>query len=178
MRKIEIKVITKENEEALDLPNEPFLEEGRLVPIYDGKNWSYRIDRYPEELVTENCFPDEHYVFEQMGDGFLGLSIYVDGECAGFALLYEKWNKWLYLDNLLVLKKYRRQGLGSALITEAMKLAASKEKRGINLICQDNNLQAAQFYLKNGFVLGGMDLLVYEGTKQEGKADLFFYKRL
>ena len=59
-----------------------------------------------------------------------------------------------------------------------MKLAAGLEKLGVWLICQDNNLQAMRFYLANGFTLGGMNLPVYEGTGQEGKADLYLYKRL
>ena len=59
-----------------------------------------------------------------------------------------------------------------------MKLAAQLGKLGVWLVCQDNNLQAMQFYLANGFQLGGMNLPVYEGTKQEGKADLYLYKKL
>ena len=58
---IEIKEITAENPEALKLPNEPFLNEGRLIPIYDGENWSYRMKEFPAEQVTERCFPDENY---------------------------------------------------------------------------------------------------------------------
>ena len=64
---IEIKEITAENPEALKLPNEPFLNEGRLIPIYDGENWSCRMEEFPAEQVTGQCFPDENYKFEDMG---------------------------------------------------------------------------------------------------------------
>ena len=36
-------------------------------------------------------------------------------------------------------------------------------------------LGACLFYLKNGFRIGGFDTEVYQGTRQEGKADIYFY---
>lgn len=39
----------------------------------------------------------------------------------------------------------------------------------------DNNLGACLFYIKRGFVIGGLNTNVYKGTKQEGKADIYFY---
>ncbi len=174
--KIEIRPITKENESVLALPNDPFLIEGRVTPIYDGNAWSYEITEFPKNEIREDCFPDENYSLEKMKEGFHGLAVYADGVCAGYALLYEHWNKWLYLDNLLISARYRRCGLASRLMEESLKLAASLGKRGVWLICQDNNLQAMRFYLNSGFTLGGMNLRVYEGTGQEGKADLYLYK--
>ncbi|MBR6607453.1 MAG: hypothetical protein IKK98_02130, partial [Oscillospiraceae bacterium] len=40
---------------------------------------------------------------------------------------------------------------------------------------QDNNLAACRFYLKHGFVIGGLDTMVYNGTSQQGKSDVIFY---
>ena len=176
--KIEIKEITAETQDALRLPNEPFLNEGKVIPIYDGENWSYRIEKFPLEEITEQCFPDEDYEFEKMGEDFHGLAAYIDGRCVGYAIIYEQWNEYLYLDNLLVLKSYRRYGVGSRLLDAAMELANEQKKLGVWLICQDNNLGACRFYFKNGYTLGGMNLPVYEGTKQAGKADLYLYKKL
>ena len=178
MSKIEIVPITKENADILALPNEPFREEGRVIPKFDGKNWNYEIEKFSEDKVREECFPDENYKFEEMGDKLHGLAIYVDGEDAGYALIYEQWNKWLYLDNLLIRKKFKRKGLGSALIKEAIELAKKYNKLGISLVCQSYNLPAAKFYFKNGFMLGGIQELLYEGTKLEGQMDLYLYKRI
>ena len=159
------------------MPNDPFAEEGKLIPIYDGSSWSYRIEKFAPAQVKDQCFPQEDYRLEEMGEKFHGIAAYADGVCAGYAILYEEWNQWLYLDNLLVSGKYRGNGVGSAMIASAMELAGQLGKRGLWLICQDNNLQALRFYFRNGFVLGGMNLPVYEGTGQEGKADLYLYKR-
>ena len=59
-------------------------------------------------------------------------------------------------------------------------LAIAREEgyRGVSTICQDNNLNAALFYLDVGFDIGGLDTRVYDGTKQEGKRDLFLYRTL
>lgn len=35
---IECRRITRENAEALNLPNEPIVEDGRVIPLYDGRN--------------------------------------------------------------------------------------------------------------------------------------------
>ena len=151
--KIEIREITTENKEVLNLPNEPFLNEGRLIPIFDGENWNYRIEEFAPEDVTEQCFPPEDYEFDKMEDGFHGLAAYADGKCVGYVLTYVQWNKYLYLDNLLVLKDYRRYGVGSHLLDGAMELAKKLGMIGVWLICQDNNIGACKFYLKNGYTL-------------------------
>ena len=175
MSDIEIRKITKENADALALPNDPFLNTGLVLPRYDENGWSYSFRFFSAEEVTEDCFPDEHYVFEEMGENFYGLAAYADGECAGFALLFKEFGKFLYLDNLLVPAKYRRQGVGSALVRASLELAKELSMIGVKLVCQDNNLQAAQFYFANGFELGGVDTRSYDGTRQEGKKDLYLY---
>lgn len=174
---IEIRKITKDNASALALKNDPFLNTGLVVPHYDENGWSYSISLFPEDEVTEDCFPDEHYVYEEMEDQFYGLAAYVDGECAGFSLLTKQFSKYLYLDNLLVSGKYRRKGVGTALVEASLALAKELSMIGVWLVCQDNNLQAAQFYFRNGFELGGMDCRAYDGSKQEGKKDLYLYKK-
>lgn len=50
--------------------------------------------------------------------------------------------------------------------------------QGVSTICQDNNLNAALFYLNSGFAIGGLDTRVYDGTKQAGKSDIFLYRAL
>ena len=48
--------------------------------------------------------------------------------------------------------------------------------QGVSLQAQDNNLSACLFYLKTGFRIGGLDTEGYNGTTQEGKADISFYR--
>lgn len=175
--KIEIIPISENNKEVLALPNEPFLNTGRLIPKFDGNNWSYELREFPEEMITEDCFPDENYVYEEMWEDFYGFCAIVDGEYVGFALYRKDYKHYLYLDNLLIVSRARGKGIGSALVDAGMKLARDLNLLGVWTVCQDNNLLAAKFYVKNGFELGGIDMRAYEGSKKPNMADLYFYKK-
>ena len=61
------------------------------------------------------------------------------------------------------------------LMARARQAARELGCRGIYTQGQDNNLAACRFYLKHGFVIGGLDTMVYNGTSQQGKSDVIFY---
>ena len=69
----------------------------------------------------------------------------------------------------------RRQGVAKALLEKAAAAAKERGFQGIYTQGQDNNLGACLFYLSKGFVIGGLDTKVYQGTPQEGKKDILFY---
>ena len=62
-----------------------------------------------------------------------------------------------------------------ALLDRAKALAQELGYRGLYTQGQYNNLGACLFYLKNGFVIGGLDTYTYKGTSQENKVDVLFY---
>ena len=61
------------------------------------------------------------------------------------------------------------------MIEKSKEIASEQNYNGLYTQGQDNNLGACQFYIKCGFVIGGLNTHVYNGTKQEGKADIYFY---
>ena len=61
------------------------------------------------------------------------------------------------------------------LIEKSKETALEQGYRGIYTQGQDNNLGACLFYMKNGFVIGGLDTHVYTGTSGDGKSDILFY---
>ena len=61
------------------------------------------------------------------------------------------------------------------LIRACLEKANTEHMKGIFTIGQDNNLSACLFYINQGFKIGGFDNNVYQGTPQEGKADIVFY---
>ena len=65
--------------------------------------------------------------------------------------------------------------MGRKLITEGQKIAHEMGLIGQYTIGQDNNLSACLFYIGCGFEIGGLNTRVYEGTRQEGKSDIYFY---
>lgn len=170
---MEIRMIDAMHERDINLPNQPFPLRGRMAVTYTGDRWEHRVELLPEEQITEMVFPNENYVYSEMKDSlFLGA---YDGEiCIGVAIINPAFNR-LYISDLKVGRSWRRKGVGRQLIQRAMELAQERNCAGLYVIAQDNNLDACLFYLSCGFEIGGLDTVVYRGTSQEGKSDIYFY---
>ena len=98
-----------------------------------------------------------------------------DAVAIGLAIYEDYWLKHMYLYDLKVNADYRGKGVGKALIQAGLEAAKERGYRGIYTVAQDNNLNACLFYLAAGFEIGGFDNRVYDGTSQQGKADIIFY---
>lgn len=171
----EIKVIDTSHKQDINIKNEPFPLWGRMIPSYVNETWDYTTWECAPCDVTEMCFPDENYDYEEMKNNSVFVGAY-DGEtCIGLAILQEGFFRYLYLYDLKVNRNYRKRGVATALIGKAKEIALEKGYRGVYTEGQDNNLSACLFYIKTGFRIGGLDTDVYKGTKQEGKADILFY---
>jgi len=166
--------IGKERARDIRLPNEPFSLWGRIVPTYDGAGWDWRLEQLPQQ--TQMCFPDENYDYDAMAADTVFFGAYDEkDQCVGLLLLQKGFFRYMYLYDLKVCRSHRRQGVAKALLASAAELAREQGYRGIYTIGQDNNASACLFYLRNGFHIGGLDTKVYNGTAQEGKADIMFY---
>ena len=171
---VEIREITIESQGDLNLPNDAFQMPGRLIPALENGIWSWREELF--ETPRSMCFPDENYDFQEYSkDGFL-LGAYEDGVCMGLGIFREEFWKYIYVCDLKVCAAARGRGIGRMLIDAGMAKARAKGYRGLYLYAQDNNLNACRFYLKTGFKIGGFDNRRYDGTGQEGTADIIFYK--
>ena len=145
---IEIKRIHQSNKEDINIPNQPFLIFGRMVPHLDHGCWSYTVEKLDDG--SEMCFPDENYNYEEMKADSVFLGAYDGEKCVGLAVLRRGFLKYMYLYDLKVNKEYRRCGVGRKLIAEANNAALADGYRGIYTVGQDNNLAACLFYIKNG----------------------------
>lgn len=171
---IEIRQITQENRQDLNLKNEPFEMPGRFVPALENGKWSYRTEIFRQKQTM--CFPDENYDFEKISANGVIFGAYEDGSCIAVAIYQDHWLKYLYLYDLKVNAAARGKGVGKLLVEAGMQAAQDRGYRGVYTVAQDNNLDACMFYLAAGFEIGGFDNRVYRGTGQEGKADVMFYK--
>ncbi len=172
---MDYRIIDRSRKHDINLKNEPFPLFARVVPTYDGEKWDYTIRPFPESEITEMCFPDENYDFDEMSENHTFIGAYDGEKCAGLAILADDWFRYLYLDDLKVSSAYRRNGVGAGLIKKSMEAALAKNYSGIYTIVQDNNVGAFRFYMKMGFVIGGFDNRIYRGTSQEDKANIILY---
>ncbi len=173
---MEIRVIDAAHQADINIPNEPFTLFGRMeVSRTDGK-WGHEEVLFDGEDVSEMCFPDENYDFAAMQEDTVFLGAYDGEQCTGLAILQDGMCRYMYLCDLKVSGACRGRGVGHALMEKAMEVCRARGFRGLYTIGQDNNLGACRFYLKTGFHIGGLDTEVYKGTRQEGKADILFYR--
>lgn len=173
---IEVRLIDENHKEDINIPNEFFQLRGRMIVEHTENSWNHREEFLPLEKITEMVFPDENYKFEDMKE-YIFLGAYEDETCVGLAILCPAFNPYLFLYDLKVSSNVRGKGIGRLLIEEAFKIAKKKKYAGLYTVGQDNNLNACLFYLSCGFIIGGLDTEIYKGTKQEGKSDIYFYKR-
>ena len=173
---ITIQIIGEAQRADINIPNEPFLLKGKLIPTYDGTNWGYSYEFDKSEKETKMCFPDENYDYDTMCSDHIFVGAYEDSRCIGLAILRHDVFKYMYIYDLKVSGKFRRQHVGRALIEVAERIAVEQGYRGLYVHAQDNNLIACMFYLATGFQIGGFDNRVYAGTNQAEKADITFYK--
>lgn len=171
---IEIKIIDANHKTDINIPNQPFLLSGKMIPSYINGKWSYTVEKFPEQ--KEMCFPDENYNYDEMIKDSMFIGAYDNETCIGLAVMQNGFFKYMYLYDLKVNLDYRGKGVAKQLPDKANEVAASKGYNGIYTQGQDNNLGACLFYINYGFQIGGLDTNVYKGTKQEGKADIIFYR--
>ena len=171
---ITYQIITNESEKDLLLPNEPFEIFGQLIVTRSANEWMYETKLF--EKSESLIFPDENYSFKNINQKGFAIGAYDDDKCVGLAIFEFNWNKTLYLMDLKVKSNYRKQGIAGKLITAGKVKAKQLHYKGIYTIAQDNNLGACQFYLKSGFVIGGLNTMDYRHTHQHNKSDIYFYQ--
>ena len=83
----------------------------------------------------------------------------VAGEVVGFTIAYKSRGR-AYIDYLAVDPKFRGLGVGSRLLKELETLLAEEGVEEVGLSVKSNNLAALQFYVRNGYVVKGVVLVL------------------
>ena len=94
---------------------------------------------------------------------------YRDGQIAGQVRLCRYWNRYAYIEDLVVDASARREGIGQALMREAMAWAKTRGFPGIMLETQNNNVAACNLYERCGLTLAGFDTCLYRGIDPENE---------
>ncbi|AKG70525.1 GNAT family N-acetyltransferase [Serratia fonticola] len=109
-------------------------------------------------------------------DGETFLARY-QGEAVGHITLSKNWNDYTLIEEIAVSRHARRQGIATALLDAARHWAREQDTAGLMLETQNNNLTACSCYQRYGFVLGGIDHLLYRGQPDiaDHEIALFWY---
>lgn len=149
--------------------------DARLVLRFEDNRLSYTAVSIPHR-VKQN--PQDEYDYSGYpGDpdktAFLA---YMDSQVAGEIVLRKNWNKYALVEWIGVDRKFRRKGIGRALISQAQRWAKGKKLPGIMLETQDINVVACRFYESCGFVLKGFDTGLYAANDRfRDEIALFWY---
>ncbi len=117
-----------------------------IKELADYEKMEHEVEITSEDLVKEGFGEDPLF------DCFIAEKN--DGEVVGMALIYFRFSTWkgktLHLEDLMVKKEYRGEGLGIALYSEVIKFGASHGVKRIEWIVLDWNKNAIKFYEDTG----------------------------
>ncbi|MGE7604844.1 GNAT family N-acetyltransferase [Peribacillus sp. NPDC097675] len=161
--------------EDINMTNEYFSLNGRVVPSLESGRWSYKEVLFDE--TKETRFPDDELDWSQYinrEDKSLFLA-YMNDTCIGQIRIIKDWNRFCYIENIATKKAYRGSGVGKLLLNKAEEWAKQRNLIGMSLETQDDNLGACRFYVKQGFLLGGVDTLK-QSYNPNIETTLYWYK--
>jgi streptothricin acetyltransferase len=161
--------------EDINNTNDYFNVFGRVVPSLQSGKWSYEEILFDE--ISEVRFPDDKLDWSQYinrEDKVLFLA-YLNNTCIGQIRIKRDWNRFCYIENIATKKEYRGYGTGKLLLIKAEEWAKQSKLIGMSLEAQDDNLGACRFYVKQGFILGGVDTLK-QSYNPHIETTLYWYK--
>ncbi|XMB85153.1 GNAT family N-acetyltransferase [Mycoplasmatota bacterium WC44] len=130
------------------------------------------LDNEIDKSFTDTLFPD--YWQNASAYGY-----FVEGKIKGILEVErELWSKRLRVTSILVDPDIRRNGIGALLLNKAREIALEEGYRAIILETQTCNVKAIEFYLSQGFKLGGFDRSCYSNNdieKKEVRLELVFF---
>lgn len=175
VEKIKIKPLKDEFIAFVNVANEPFPIIGKILPIFSNGVWSYEEELY--ETPSEIRFPDDKLDWSAYIDSNekIVLLAFHEDACIGQIRLVKDWNRFAYIENIAVKKNFRKSGVGHLLLEAAEAWAKEQSLIGLSLEAQNDNLIACRFYVKEGFVLGGVDTLK-QSANSNIDLTLYWYK--
>ena len=175
MIKTIIKPLIEQYRSIVNNANEPFPVTGRILPRFTEGVWSYEEELY--DTPSEICFPDDKLDWSAYIDSSekIVLLAFHEDTCIGQIRLVKDWNRFAYIENIAVKKDFRKSGVGHLLLEAAEIWAKGQSLIGLSLEAQNDNLIACRFYVKEGFVLGGVDTLKQSANLQID-ITLYWYK--
>ncbi|WP_214894502.1 GNAT family N-acetyltransferase [Exiguobacterium sp. H66] len=174
-KKIVIRPLKDQFITIINNTNESFPVIGKILPSFSNGLWSYEEQLY--DAPSEICFPDDKLDWSTYIDSSekIILLAFHENECIGQIRLVKDWNRLAYIENIAIRSSFRKNGVGHLLLEAAETWAKEQSLIGLSLEAQNDNLIACRFYVKEGFVLGGVDTLK-QSANPEIDITLYWYK--
>jgi len=107
-------------------------------------------EKEPDEVVvTEKQLLQDGFGSDKIFDFFVATDI---GKVIGIALYYTKFSTWkgkcIYLEDIIVSKEMRGQGIGKKLFNEVIKISKAKKVKRMEWQVLEWNEPAVEFYKK------------------------------
>jgi GNAT superfamily N-acetyltransferase len=149
-----------------------FMVEARLVLGMVDEELIYTVapvEPYERDIPAE----DTEYGFDDAGPTIFFAE--VDGKLAGRIKMLQWWNRFAYVDDLVVNPEFRGLGLGRKLLERGIQWARDHRFPGVMLETQDDNVPACTLYQSCGFVLRGFDRDVYKAIHSNTRETALYW---
>ena len=144
----------------------------RLVLDIENENLVYTVapvEPYDREVPAE----DVEYGFDEAGPTIFFAE--VDGKLAGRIKMLRWWNRFAYVEDIVVNPEYRGMGIGRMLLERGIQWARENDFPGVMLETQDDNVPACTLYQSCGFMLSGFDRNVYKAINPNTKETALYW---
>ena len=144
----------------------------RLVLAIENEKLTYTIvpvEPYERDVHAE----DTEYGFDDSGPTIFFAE--AEGKLAGRIKMLKWWNRFAYVEDLVVNPEYRGMRIGRALLERGIQWAREHGFPGVMLETQDDNVPACTLYQSCGFVLSGFDRKVYKAINPNTKETALYW---
>jgi streptothricin acetyltransferase len=149
-----------------------FMVKARLLIAIENEELVHTIlpvEPYERDIPAE----DTEYGFDDAGPTIFFAE--VDGNIAGRIKMLQWWNRFAYVDDLVVNPDYRGRGLGRRLLERGIQWARDHGFPGVMLETQDDNVPACRLYQSCGFILSGFDRNVYRAINPNTRETALYW---
>lgn len=127
------------------------------------------VEPYERDVHAE----DTDYGFDDAGPTVFFAE--ADGKLAGRVKMHRWWNRFGYVEDLVVNPEYRGMGIGRKLLEQGIQWARENGFPGVMLETQDDNVPACMLYQSCGFGLGGFDRNVYKAIRPNARETALYW---
>jgi len=171
---IQIRQMDSQSLHQVDQFNRVFTVSSKLILNIEESRLIYSISPVPPYEKELSVDAEDYTTFVDNPEKVIFFAD-MQGILAGQIKVVPWWNKFAYIEDLIVNPDHRGKGVGRALINSAIDWAKQHHFPGITLEAQDNNVPACRLYEKCGFVLGGFDQYAYKNFIYSSEIALYWY---